>query len=294
MADTREALTKSKLIDHIERVDLRVRNIDQSIGFFRDVVGLEVADRSHSHAELRAPGGPVLLRLDSTGVTSPADRRTTGLFHLAIRFPTRAALGDVLARLSAAQLELGAGDHLVSEALYIDDPDNNGIELYHDRREEEWPEPEGDMVVPMVTLPVDLEGVLGEGRGGDAVGQPAAEGTDVGHVHLQVSDVGETTRFYTEELGLDLIARMGGQAGFFSSKGYHHNVGANAWNSRHGSPAPKDRAGLERVVFGVDDRSLVDDLRVRLEEHGRKVEQDGDELVVHDPDDIELRFVART
>lgn len=292
MAGTRESLTKSRLIDRIERIDLRVSDIDQSLGFFRDIVGLEVAERTEERARLRSPGGPVLLALDSHGVISRADRRATGLFHVAIRFPTRAALGDVLARLAAGGNEVGAGDHIVSEALYVDDPDGNGIELYHDRPEDEWPEPEGDVVVPMVTLPVDLEGLLDEGRHRDAVGRSAAEGTDVGHVHLQVRDVAETTRFYTEELGLDLIARMGSQAGFYSSKGYHHNIGANSWNSRGGSPGTRDRAGLDRVVFGVDDLGQIRDLAARLDGFGRKTEWDGDQLVVADPDEIELRFSA--
>lgn len=287
---TRTSLTSSTLIDRIDRVDLRVRDIDASLAFYRSVVGLEVADRSGRYAALSAPGGSILLTLDSEGVSAPAERSATGLFHVAIRFPTRPSLGDALARLAAAGIEIGAGDHLVSEALYIDDPDGNGVELYRDRPEDQWPEPQGDMIVPMATLPVDLEGVLGEGRGTGAVDQPAAEGTDIGHVHLQVSDVGETTRFYTEVLGLDLIARMGGQAGFFSSNGYHHHVGANTWNSRHGSPASRDHAGLERVVFTAG-TSELQTLRERLAEHGHRVDEQDGELVLHDPDEIEIRFV---
>jgi catechol 2,3-dioxygenase len=287
------ALTKSTLIDHIERVDLRVRDIEASLRFYRDVVGLEPVDQGANEVSLRAPEGPVMLRLSSDGVTAPAERRATGLFHVAIRFPTRAALGDALARLASAGYEIGAGDHLVSEALYIDDPDGNGVELYRDRPEEEWPEPEGDMVVPMATLPVDLDGVLGSGSGTEAVGRPAASGTDIGHVHLQVSDVDATTTFYSEQVGLDLMARMGGQAGFFASNGYHHHIGANAWNSRHGSPATRDRAGLDRVVFAVSDEGQMEDLRLRLSEYGRSFEMEGDELIVRDPDQIELRFALR-
>src|SRR5687768_3028714 len=98
------------------------------------------------HATLRSLGGPVFLTLDSTGVTAPAEPRATGLFHHAIRFPTRSSLGNALARLAEAGYEIGAGDHLVSEALYIDDPDGNGVELYWDRPTEEWPAPSGDML----------------------------------------------------------------------------------------------------------------------------------------------------
>src|SRR4051794_38378192 len=125
----RIALVRSTLIDHIARVDLRVCDIAGSLTFYRDVVGLQVLEQTDETATLRAPDGPVLLSLDSRGVIEPAVTEATGLFHVAIRFPTRAALGDVLARLVAAGHEIGAGDHAVSEALYIDDPDGNGVEL---------------------------------------------------------------------------------------------------------------------------------------------------------------------
>jgi catechol 2,3-dioxygenase len=210
------------------------------------------------------------------------------LFHHAIRFPTRAALGDALARLADAGYEIGAGDHLVSEALYIDDPDGNGVELYRDRPVEEWPPPSGGMVVPMATLPVDLEGVLAEGRGGDAVGGSAPEGTDMGHVHLQVSDLDRTTAFYSKVLGLDVIAHLGDQAGFFSSNGYHHNIGANTWNSRGGSPAGRQHAGLDRVVFAVSDKDEMEALRERT---GADLDRNTS-ILVTDPDRIQLEFVA--
>ncbi|HET7483422.1 MAG TPA: VOC family protein [Actinomycetota bacterium] len=272
-------------------MDLRVRSIDESLAFYRDVVGLEVAERSIESAALRSPGGAELLRLNSAGVTERAEKRATGLFHVAIRFPTRSALGDVLARLVAAGIEIGAGDHGVSEALYIDDPDGNGVELYWDRPEDQWPAPSEDMLVPMVTLPVDLQGVLDEGRGNDAVGRLAEAGTDVGHVHLQVSDVESTVRFYADEVGLDLVARMGGQAAFFSSNGYHHHIGANAWNSRGSGPATPSHAGLSRVVFGVDDVEQLERLRLRLEEHGHRVSgAENESVMVSDPDGNELVF----
>jgi catechol 2,3-dioxygenase len=292
--ESRTSRVRSKLIDSVARVDLRVRDIAASLGFYRDVVGLEVDDEDEHRASLRAPGGPVLLRLDSSGVTAPADRRATGLFHVAIRFPTRAALGDALARLVDAGHEIGAGDHAVSEALYIDDPDGNGVELYWDRPVESWPSPTEDMLVPMVTLPVDLESVLSDGSREAAIGRPAATGIDVGHVHLQVGDLDRTTRFYAEELGLDLVARLGAQAGFFSSNGYHHNIGANTWNSRNGSPAARDRAGLDRVVFGVENVDELERARLRLSEFGHAVRGEEErDLILHDPDEIELQFELR-
>jgi catechol 2,3-dioxygenase len=289
--EDRLSLTHSRLIDHIARVDMRVQDIDKALGFYGDVVGLEVLERDGTRALLGAPGGPGFLSLDSGGVTAAADKTTTGLFHNAIRFPSRPALGDALARLAEAGFRIGAGDHLVSEALYIDDPDGNGVELYWDRPTEQWPPPSGGMVVPMATLPVDLEGVLAEGRGSAAVGETAPAGTDMGHVHLQVSDIGRTTKFYADVLGLDLMAQLGDQAGFYSSNGYHHHIGANTWNSRGGSPAGRQHAGLDRVVFAVSSEDDLAALRQRVGDEGSAGHDGAGRVVAQDPDGIELAFV---
>jgi catechol 2,3-dioxygenase len=287
----RAGLVRSHLIDHIAQVVLRVRNIDTALGFYRDIVGLDVADRSATSADLRSQGGPVFLTLESEGVSAPADPRATGLFHNAIRFPTRSSLGDALARLVAAGYEIGAGDHLVSEALYIDDPDGNGVELYWDRPEEQWAAPTPDMLVPMATLPVDLQGLLAEGTGRASVGQPAPAATDMGHVHLQVSDVETTTRFFVDEVGLDRVAQLGPSAGFYSSNGYHHNIGANTWRSRGSKPTTPNRAGLTRIVFAVQDENALETLRTRLQDHGRSVTGiEGQNVMVQSPDNLELHF----
>jgi catechol 2,3-dioxygenase len=289
----RQSWVKSNLIDRIDRVELRVSDVDRALGFYRDVAGLEVAVRDAQQAELRSDGGPVFLVLDSAGVTAPADATATGLFHTAFRFPTRSSLGDALARVGHAGLDVGAGDHLVSEALYVDDPDGNGVELYWDRPANQWPTPTRDAAVPMATLPVDLEGLYREGRGVEALDGTAPAGTDVGHVHLQVSDVDQTIDFYRDVVGLDLTARLGSSAGFFSSKGYHHNIGANSWRSRGSGSAPKTRAGLERVLFSVEDAAEGDALRARVRARGHDFNEDSGELVMLDPDGIELRFVLR-
>ncbi len=289
----RASLVASKLIDRLARVDLRVRDLERSLSFYRDVVGLRTLERGGTSASLGSSSGPAFLTLDAEGVTSESDPSSTGLFHLAIRFPTRADLGNALARLAKAGYEIGAGDHVVSEALYVDDPDGNGVELYWDRPVERWPAPTGDAVIPMATLPLDLQGVLEAGRGTEAAGHSAPQGTDMGHVHLQVSDIETTTRFYVAEVGLDLIAKLGGSAGFFSSNGYHHHIGANSWRSRGGEPAPRDRAGLSRVVFSVSAGKELEALRLRLQEYGREsLGDDRGAVVVRDPDGIELFFAT--
>ena len=288
-AGTRADRIKSSLIDAVARVDLRVRDISAAVAFYTDVVGLEATEVGNTSASLGSPGGPAVLALDSTGVTHAADPRATGLFHTAFRFPTRPSLGDALARVVRAGLPVSAGDHLVSEALYIDDPDGNGVELYWDRPVEEWPPPSEDALVPMATLPVDLEGLYA-GRGESSPGEPAPRGTDIGHVHLQVSDAERTSRFYVDVLGLDLTARLGGSAAFLSSKGYHHNIGANSWRSQGGHAAPANRAGLTRVVFAVSDEAELELLAQRLRERGWRSSITDTEITLLDPDGIELRF----
>jgi catechol 2,3-dioxygenase len=282
----------SRLIEGVARVDLRVQEIERSLGFYHDVVGLEAIERAPERAMLGGAGGPPLLTLSSTGVSEPADPAATGLFHVAIRFPTRAALGDALARMVDRSYRVGAGDHLVSEALYVDDPDGNGVELYWDRPREQWPAPAPDAAVPMPSLPVDLQSVMDEGRGAGAIGDPAPAGTDVGHVHLQVSAIEAATSFYTTELGLDLTMRLPGSASFFSSNGYHHHIGANTWRSRGGRPAERNRAGLDRILLSAA-AGEIEELRSRLAARpGRsELHHDGNSLTVQDPDDITLQFV---
>jgi catechol 2,3-dioxygenase len=277
----------STLIAHIEQVDLRVRDVDASLGFYRDVVGLDVAERNPTEASLGPRGGEAFLRLSSQGIVGSADPRATGLFHIAIRYPKRSSLGDALARLVDGGYDVGAGDHGVSEALYIDDPDGNGVELYRDRPIEQWPTPGPGERVRMGTAPVDLRALLDDSK--DA-GSDAPPGTVMGHVHFQVSDLDASRTFYAEGLGLDLMAAIDDQAAFFSSNGYHHHVGANIWRSRGRGPAVRDRAGLESVTFRVDDPRELGNAQARL---GDSVAQ-GDAVVVHDPDDIELRFSTRT
>lgn len=286
---------RSRLIERIERVDLRVQHIERAVAFYRDVAGLQVVEQTPTRASLGDGSDRVFLTLDSAGVTEPADPYATGLFHTAIRFPSRASLGDALARVAAAGLEIGAGDHLVSEALYVDDPDRNGVELYWDRPVEEWPAPTETMVIPMATLPVDLDSLLNEGVGSAAVGASAPGGTDIGHVHLQVSDLKAATRFYAETLGLDQTAALTGSAGFFSSNGYHHHIGANIWRSRHGRAAPRQRAGLTRVIFSVGSSGELESLCRRMEDAGHGLTRgERGSVTLADPDGIELVFRTTT
>jgi catechol 2,3-dioxygenase len=222
--------------------------VARSAAFYETVVG---------------PQASGLLGLRASSRPGPAPRRATGLFHTAFLYPTRGQLGAALLRVANERAAFtGASDHLVSEALYLDDPDALGIELYRDRPRETWPAPEPGEKVRMDTLPLDLQALAAEAEGDSS-------GLRIGHVHLKVADVEEAVRFWTGEVGLELMAGWAGQAAFLAADGYHHHIGVNAWFSRGAEPEPEDGPGLDAVVLGGTGRSTElrtpDGLRVVLE-----------------------------
>ena len=217
-------------------VRLTVADLEGMRDFYRDAIGL---------TELAGEGDVVRLGADSQSIVElvgdpdapPRPRGTSGLFHLAILVPTRADLARALQRVAEAGWRLsGASDHLVSEALYLSDPEGNGIELYRDRPREEWPVRDG--VLQMDTLPLDLDGVLGELRREDAqAGMPS--GTRIGHVHLNVGDLTAAEAFYSGGLGFDVMVRGYPGALFVSAGGYHHHLGLNTWAGEGAPPATR-------------------------------------------------------
>jgi catechol 2,3-dioxygenase len=209
------------------------------------------------------PEADELVALRASERPGPAPRRATGLFHTAFVYPTRGQLGAALLRVANERAAFaGASDHLVSEALYLDDPDALGIELYRDRPRETWPAPEPGEKVHMDTLPLDLHALAAEAEGD-------SRGVRIGHVHLKVADVEEAVRFWTGEVGLELMAGWAGQAAFLAADGYHHHIGVNTWSSRGADPEPPEGPGLDAVVLGGTGRSdelrTPDGLRVVLE-----------------------------
>jgi catechol 2,3-dioxygenase len=198
---------------------------------------LRVHQRDDGVARLGAGGEDLLVLTEQPGAQS-ADG-FSGLFHFALLVPTRADLGRWLQHAARERVQLtGLSDHVVSEALYVRDPDYHGIEIYADRPRETW---EGKVGERMTTIPLDTNDLL---RGvDDGPFQGLAEGTTMGHVHLCVADIPATVEFY-RGLGFDVMAQVGDQAAFLASDGYHHHIGANTWQSRGAPYAPTDRARL--------------------------------------------------
>jgi catechol 2,3-dioxygenase len=212
----------------------------------------------------------------------PKPARATGLYHFAILTPTRLALARSLRRLAEAQWPLsGASDHLVSEALYLDDPDGNGIEVYRDRPRDEWPRVGGK--IRMATDPLDFDGVIAELERDDQPWDGLQPETTIGHVHLHVADLRAAEAFYHGVLGFDIITNYGGSALFVSAGGYHHHLGLNTWAGVGAPPAPPDAAGLRRFAIALPDADALETVAARVRAAGIAAEQTEAGLTLRDP-----------
>jgi catechol 2,3-dioxygenase len=262
-------------------VTLTVADLARSVQFYEDVLGFRVIEQTQEAASLGVQTGPALLNLNVRPGATPKPARATGLYHFAILVPDRVALRYSLQRLADTRYPLaGASDHLVSEALYLSDPDGNGIEIYRDRPRESWLRA-GDQVV-MASDPLDLQSILAEARhdAGTWSGLPAD--TRIGHIHLQVADLAEAQRFYHRVVGFDIMAAMPG-ALFLSAGGYHHHLGLNTWQSRGASPAPAGSAGLRSFALTVPDHDERERLVARLEAAAVPIEWLQGTVVFSDP-----------
>jgi catechol 2,3-dioxygenase len=264
-------------------VRLTVGDRDGVRDFYRDAIGLTELEPENGVVRLGLNGDSAtpILELVGDPEAPPRPSGTSGLFHLAILVPSRADLARALQRVAEAGWRLtGASDHLVSEALYLSDPEGNGIELYRDRPREEWPVRDG--AIQMETLPLDLDGVLGELRREDAEA-PMPAGTRIGHVHLNVGDLTAAEAFYSGALGFDVTVRGYPGALFVSAGGYHHHLGLNTWTGEGAPPPPPGSRGLRQFEIrlpGSDQLAAEED---RLREAGFEPEREGDEVRATDP-----------
>ncbi|WP_294640092.1 VOC family protein [uncultured Aureimonas sp.] len=262
----------------IGTVSLVVRDLARIADFYREVIGLAEIGRDGATVHLGA--GPLaFLALTEDRSAPPSGHRSAGLFHTAFLLPDRASLGRWLRHAVDSRAPLqGASDHGVSEAIYLADPEGNGIEVYADRAEVEWPRAGG--ALQMVSDPLDTQALFAAGAGSAFAGAPA--GTTVGHVHLQVGDVAEAERFYTAALGLDVMQNMA-SATFLSSGGYHHHVAGNIWNSR-GAPARDPAAtGLKGFELLARDEAAFGAAEAAILASGATAARQGEAIHLTDP-----------
>lgn len=261
----------------IGTVRLKVRDLEAVSAFYQRVLGLAVLEAGGNRAVLG--NGMPLLELHGDPVLAPADPRQAGLFHTAFLMPTRADLARWLAHVAAARVPLqGASDHIVSEAIYLADPEGNGIEVYADRPQARWRTASGE--VRMATDPLDIQDLLS--AAGDRAWRSFPEGGRIGHVHLQVGEIEAADRFYRDILGFDLAARYPG-ASFYGSGGYHHQLAGNTWNSRHAGARPDHMAGLDAVGIVCRDAATLEAIAARAEGAGLTADRTPGGLSLHDP-----------
>ncbi|SDW44004.1 VOC family protein [Roseicitreum antarcticum] len=261
----------------IGRVRLRVRDLGRVSDFYQRTLGLAVIDRSEGTVTLGAGTVPLLDLLDNT-LAAPSDPRDAGLFHTAFLLPSRADLAHWLIHAVKLGVNLqGASDHKVSEAIYLADPEGNGIEVYADRPVSRWRDANGH--IHMVTEPLDFADLQAAGNGTWA-GFPL--GGIIGHVHLQVGDLGQAEGFYRGILGLDIASNYPG-ATFFGSGGYHHQLAGNIWNSRRAGPRLAGSAGLDSVQIITREPEMRAAILSRAAQPGAPIVTDGDTPALRDP-----------
>ncbi|WP_324757405.1 VOC family protein [Haloarcula sp. GH36] len=263
----------------VGRVALTVTDCDRATEFYTETVGLAVRTRDDDRVVL-GDGETPLLELHADPDAPERGANETGLYHFAVRVPSRTALGAALERIERTARLDGASDHHVSEALYLTDPEGNGVEIYRDRPRTQWEEHD-DGTVRMGTDRLDRAGVEGASDGASSV----PVGTDIGHVHLEVADLDATRSFYADGLGMTLRATAPG-ACFFAAGSYHHHVGANVWHARSG---PGEGRGVAWYELRVPEGAL-EEVRRRLSESGYDSESAGEGFVTTDPAGIRVRI----
>lgn len=274
-------------------VHLTVSQLDGSIAFYEQTVGLQLHRRDGETAALGAGGEDLLVLYEEAGA-APGGHHA-GLFHFALLFPTRQELARAVLRLATTQTRIeGASDHGVSEAIYLRDPDDNGIELYADRPRAAWPPPRnaGERV-EMYTIALDMKDLMREVEGEEPCAH-AGPGLVIGHVHLHVGDIERGLGFYRDVLGFDVMAMLP-SAAFVSAGGYHHHLGFNVWLGPDVGPLPPNTAGLRRWTVLLASQDEVAAVRARVDAAGLTTHDDDDGgggLLVRDPWETAVRFSA--
>lgn len=261
-------------------VVLTVRNLAAMVAFYQQSIGLKLLERSGNIAMMGVEDRCLLTLNENPQAKHPG--RTTGLYHFAILLPSRPALARQLHHLVETGVHLqGAADHLVSEALYLADPEGNGIEIYRDLPRDQWPQENGQL--RMASDPLDFTGLLADWPLREAPWQGLPVGTVMGHVHLRVSDLATAETFYRAVLGMDLMMRFGHSASFLSYHGYHHHIGINTWESLGQPEAPEGSQGLSQFVIQAPDMELFNRIKTAEKLESNAMEPPDSKLVLRDP-----------
>lgn len=258
-------------------VHLNVLDLNRSVQFYKEMIGFKVLEEAADKVVLTADGETPLLIIEQPVNVTPKEPNRSGLYHFALLLPKRADLGAIIKHFVANNVRIGASDHLVSEALYLSDPDGNGIEIYTDRDPDVWSWDNGKVV--MSTDPLDGESIVAESAGQTWNGLPA--GTVMGHVHLHVANLPKTEIFYNA-LGFEVVTNYP-QALFMSNGKYHHHIGLNTWNGEGVSRPTAGSVGLQSYTLVYPTEKLLNEAIAKVSALEVKVESNECGYVVEDP-----------
>ncbi|WLV25366.1 VOC family protein [Aciduricibacillus chroicocephali] len=270
----------SKPTTFVGHVKIKVTNLERSLKFYQEIIGFNILEKTASTAKLTTDGKTSILTLIQPEDVTPKRGRTTGLYHFALLLPEKSDLANIVIHLSKNNIQFGASDHLVSEALYLQDPDGNEIEIYIDRDPSDWSWDSEE--VAMATDPLDFDSLLRKSEPGKQwSGLP--EKTVMGHIHLHVSDLRKTEEFYVKGLGFEVVNRYGAQALFLSTGKYHHHIGVNTWNGV-GAPQPAENSvGMESYTLILSNEEAIKDTIGRLKKIGTAVIVENGQYFTYDP-----------
>ena len=272
---------------HIGLVSLKVADFGRSLPFYTCNIGLKLLQQDGDTAVLGTTQRPLLELIQQPNATPPGG--TTGLYHFALLVPNRLELSRTFKNLVETRTRFqGFSDHSVSEAIYLGDPDGNGIEIYRDRKRNEWPMVNGRL--NMGTLPLDLDDLASELTPQNANWTGIHPGTVMGHIHLHVRDLDEAENFYVNILGFERIMRYGPSAGFVAAGGYHHHIGLNTWAGVGVSAPPPEMAGLRYYHILLPNQAALDAVAKRLDANKITYTNQPEELIVRDPSQNEIRL----
>lgn len=271
-------------------VCLQIADLERSLAYYTEVLGFRVLAREGADVTLGTQTtDDALLRLhEAPGAAAHPRRGQLGLFHFAILLPTRGDLARFVIHLDALGVPAGASDHLVSEAIYLTDPDGLGIEVYADRPRSTWRRINGELV--MATEPLDFNALVADA--GDTRWQGMPAGTVIGHMHLHVGDLREAEQFFAEGLGFDVVVRGYPGALFLSAGGYHHHLGTNTWaGPRAAAPASADARLVEWTIV-VPTANDVAAVGRQLQSAGVDTQSQGAVVTARDPWGTQFQVVA--
>ena len=274
----------------IQSIDLRISDLNESLNFYSELIGFRIISENNSEALLSATGElPYILKLTEDKSAPVRMKGQTGLFHMAFLFPDRKELARVFMRLFKNNVKFqGFTDHLVSEAIYLSDPDGNGVELYADKPESNWQESHGQII--MDSLPLDLSKITNE-LNDPGVWTGIHPQTTLGHIHLSVSDLNKAEEFYNELLGFRITNSLFPKAVFYGAGGYHHHIATNTWMLDRRAKANESSLGMTSVTIDISDKNHINIVADRAEKAGLLLSRNNEELIIKDYDNFRIRII---